>query len=98
MGPDWNRLKKVPQGADTSCEMIFRTRNSVYEVRPDERRFRRLRRGGDGRIAPASEWQPYEHVGTVAVGHRVRFFLRAEDAGAAETWTTTPVCELLAAV
>jgi len=80
-------------------EMIFRTDNSVYEVRPGERRFRRLDRDTTGKIVPATGWQPYEHLGTVAVGHRVRFFLPGTEATElARTWTTTPVRELLAAV
>ena len=80
-------------------EMIFRTENSLYEVRPDERRFRRLSRDANGKIAPVSGWQPYEHVGTVAVGQRVRFFLPGTAAAdPALAWTTTPVRELLAAV
>jgi hypothetical protein len=79
--------------------MIFRTQNSLYEVRPDERRFRRLSRDATGRIVPASGWQPYEHVGPVAIGQRVRFFLPGTAASdAALAWTTTPVRELLAAV
>ncbi len=81
------------------AEMIFRTENSLYEVRPHERRFRRLDRDAQGKIVPVSSWQPYEHVGTVAVGHRVRFFLPGTAAtDAARAWTTTPVRELLTAV
>ena len=80
-------------------EMIFRTEHSLYEVRQDERRFRRLRRNATGKVVPASGWQPYEHVGTVALGHRVRFFLPGSAATEpALAWTTTPVRELLAAV
>jgi len=80
-------------------EMIFRTENSVYEVRPDERVFRRLRRDADGRIVPESGWETFEHVGSVRVGERVRFFLPGTSATeAARAWTTTPVRELLAAV
>ena len=79
--------------------MIFRTENSMYEVRPDERRFRRLRRDADGRIVPESGWQAFEHVGSVRVGERVRFFFPGTSAtAAARAWTTTPVRELLATV
>jgi hypothetical protein len=79
--------------------MIFRTENSLYEVRPDDRRFRRLDRDRDGKLVPATGWQPYEHVGTVTVGRRVRFFLPGTAATEpARSWTTTPVRELLAAV
>jgi hypothetical protein len=80
-------------------EMIFRTENSMYEVRPDQRRFRRLERDATGTIVPISAWQQYEHVGTVAIGERVRFFLPGTPpTSAAVAWTTTPVRELLAAV
>jgi len=79
--------------------MIFRTDNSLYEVRTGERRFRRLDRDRTGKIVPATSWEPYEHVGAVAVGQRVRFFLPGTAATEpARSWTTTPVRELLAAV
>ncbi|MBV8302887.1 MAG: hypothetical protein JOZ04_01655 [Acidimicrobiia bacterium] len=79
--------------------MIFRTENSLYEVRPDERRFRRLTRDRTGKLAPDTDWQPYEAVGAVALGERVRFFLPGTAAAdRALTWTTSPVRELLAAV
>jgi hypothetical protein len=79
--------------------MIFRTENTLYEVRPTERRFRHLQRDAEGRISPAGSWLTYERVGTVAIGERVRFFLPGTTATEpARTWTTTPVRELLAAV
>ena len=80
-------------------EMIFRTQNSFYEVRPGDRRFRRLGRDANGKIVPMTGWQPYEHVGSVRIGERVRFFLPGgSTTEAAHAWTTTPVRELLAAV
>ena len=78
--------------------MIFRTENSFYEVSRRERRFRRLQRDPHGRIVPEGGWQTFEHVGAIAVGDRVRFFLPGSEAHDARTWTTTPVRELLAAV
>ena len=80
-------------------EMIFRTENSLYEVQPDRRRFRRVEREPNGTIVPDSGWQPYERVGSVEVGERVRFLLPGTSPDkVAQAWTTTPVRELLAAV
>ena len=80
-------------------EMMFRTENSLYEVRRDQHLFRRLTRDGTGRIVPQTDWQPFEAIGAVALGERVRFFLPvAAAAERALTWTTTTVRELLAAV
>ncbi len=79
--------------------MIIKTESSIYEVREDQRQFRRIHVFG---LAPSElpvgTWFQYQRISPVTVGEPVRFFwLKGEEAGLTRIglWTTSPVVEVL---
>ncbi len=79
--------------------MIIKTEKSIYEVREDERLFRRIHVFG---LAPSElpigTWFQFQRMSPVVVGEPVRFFwLKGEEAGLTRIglWTTSPIVEVL---
>ena len=79
--------------------LIIKTEKSIYEVREDQRQFRRVHFFG---LAPPElpigTWFQYQRMSPVVVGEPVRFFwLKGEEAGLTRIglWTTSPVVEVL---
>jgi len=55
--------------------VIIETTNSIYEVRQDEKRFRRIHEFGPPDEAfPVGEWFPYQRMNNPDLDEPVRFF------------------------
>lgn len=79
--------------------MIIKTESSIYEVREDQRQFRRIHVFGPAPSElPVGTWFRYQRMSPVVIGEPVRFFwLKGEEAGLTRIglWTTSPVVEVL---
>lgn len=79
--------------------MIIKTATSIYEVREDQKTFRRIHEFGRSAAAlPIGQWYRFQRMSPVAVGEPVRFFwVLGEEAGVARIglWATSPVLEIL---
>ncbi len=80
--------------------MIIKTASSIYEVREEEKRFRRVHElKPSSQQLPVGEWYRFQRMSPVVVGEPVRFFwiLGDEHAGLTRIglWATSVVVEAL---
>lgn len=79
--------------------MIVKTATSIYEVREEQKNFRRIHEfGPSGGKLPIGQWYRYQRMSPVVVGEPVRFFwVLGEEEGVARIglWATSPVVEVL---
>lgn len=79
--------------------MIIKTATSIYEVREDQKTFRRIHEfGRSASTLPIGQWYRFQRMSPVTVGEPVRFFwVLGEEAGVARIglWATSPVLEAL---
>jgi hypothetical protein len=76
--------------------VILRTRDSLYEVREGEKRFRKLTPGA----ASDGQWSSYDRLSPVSPGEPVRFFVVQDERRRVLDYriiTTSPVVEVLPA-
>jgi hypothetical protein len=79
--------------------VIIKTATSIYEVREDQKTFRRIHEFGRSSASlPMGQWYRFQRMSPVSVGEPVRFFwVLGEEGGVARIglWATSPVLEVL---
>jgi hypothetical protein len=79
--------------------VILKTATSIYEVRTDQKTFRRIHEFGRANTnLPLGQWYRFQRMSPVVIGEPVRFFwVLGEEGGVARIglWATSPVLEVL---
>ncbi len=80
--------------------MIIKTASSIYEVREEERRFRRVHElRPSSQQLPVGQWYQFQRMSPVVVGQPVRFYWILGDESPGLTriglWATSEVLESL---
>jgi hypothetical protein len=79
--------------------VILKTATSIYEVRADQKTFRRIHEfGRPNTTLPLGQWYRFQRISPVVIGEPVRFFwVLGEEGGVARIglWATSPILEVL---